>query len=75
MTAEKSKTGLKMKYFILKPKGNNAYAKASRAAMKAYADSIQKENFLLALDLEKWLQKLSMGKTHPKICGCGYCDN
>lgn len=29
--------GLKMKYFVLKPAGDDAYAKASRAAMNRYA--------------------------------------
>lgn len=29
--------GLMMKYFVLKPRGNDAYAAASRAAMHAYA--------------------------------------
>lgn len=46
--------GLKMKYFVLKPKGNNPYAKASRAAMFAYSKSIEDENYKLAIDLEQW---------------------
>ena len=28
--------GLEMKYFVLKPSGNNEHARASRAAMQAY---------------------------------------
>ena len=30
-------TGLSMKYFVLKPAGDDAYAKASRCAMRKYA--------------------------------------
>lgn len=47
-------SGLEMKYFVLKPKGDNPYAKASRAALKAYADSIQEENAQLCHDLHLW---------------------
>ena len=37
-------TGLKMKYFVLKPSGGDKYAEASRKAMRAYANHIQGEN-------------------------------
>lgn len=47
-------TGLQMKYFILKPKGNDPYAEASRCAMYAYAQSIEPENPELADDLMEW---------------------
>lgn len=49
--------GLKMKYFVLKPKGgfNDAYAKASRAAIKAYADAVLAENPNLSHDLHMWV--------------------
>ena len=43
-----------MKYFVLKPSGNDAYAIASRAAMRAYADSIKNEDEVLALELYEW---------------------
>lgn len=46
--------GLKMKYFVLKPAGNSPYAKASRSAMRAYAEIICDENYKLAIDLEQW---------------------
>ena len=46
--------GLKMKYFVLKPAGNDAYAQASRAAMKAYAEAIKDENVQLNHDLHMW---------------------
>ena len=41
-------TGLEMKYFVLKPRGNDRYAAASRAAMRRYADVIVGENPALA---------------------------
>lgn len=46
--------GLQMKYFVLKPHGDDAYAKASRAAMRAYANHIAEENKLLCDDLREW---------------------
>jgi hypothetical protein len=45
---------LQMKYFVLKPAGDDAYAKASRDAMQAYARSIRDENPGLYADLETW---------------------
>ena len=47
-------TGLQMKYFVLKPRGDDQYAKASRVAMRAYAVSIRQENPELANSLVKW---------------------
>jgi len=49
-------SGLEMKYFVIKPKGDfhDPYAKASRAAIKAYAEAILDENPQLYGDLEKW---------------------
>lgn len=47
-------SGLQMKYFVLKPNGNDRYARASRVAMRAYARSIDRENPELALQLEEW---------------------
>jgi len=51
--------GLIMKYFVLfvlKPKGSNAYARASRAAMLTYAKEIRRENPELAEELLAWSQ-------------------
>lgn len=45
---------LQMKYFVLKPKGNDSYALASRKAMRAYATSIASENKELSRDLFDW---------------------
>ena len=47
-------SGLMMKYFVLKPKGNDPYAEASRCAMYAYAQSIEEENPDLSSDLIEW---------------------
>lgn len=48
-------SGLQLKYFTLKPKGENAYAEASRIAMLAYASAIEAENLYLAQDLRQWV--------------------
>ena len=47
-------TGLEMKYFVLKPRGDTPYAAASRTAMKAYANVIRDENPQLYHDLLNW---------------------
>jgi len=46
--------GLLMKYFVLKPKGNDPYAKASREALLKYAEFIEGENPEMASDLRHW---------------------
>lgn len=46
--------GLEMKYFVLKPAGNDKYAAASRKAMRAYADFIRDENPVLSDELRDW---------------------
>ncbi len=47
-------TGLQMKYFVLKPAGDDPYAQASRNAMREYAKYIQGENIELSHDLDMW---------------------
>ena len=47
--------GVLMKYFVLKPSGNDVYAYASRSAMERYALIIRKENPQLADDLIAWV--------------------
>ncbi len=42
------------KYFVLKPRGDNPYATASRAAMRQYAKAIQSVNPTLCDELRKW---------------------
>lgn len=49
--------GLLMKYFVLRPKGNDIHATASRAAMRTYADRIQSENPKLAQEIHDWVSK------------------
>lgn len=46
--------GLVMKYFVLKPKGDDIYAQASRRAMRSYARLVQHENPTLAKQLTDW---------------------
>ncbi len=49
--------GLVMKYFVLKPTGSTPYHRASRDAMRAYADSIGEHNRSLAEELHKWADR------------------
>ena len=62
--------GLEMKYFVLKPEGNDRYAAAARKAMRAYAHHIGVENTLLARDLLKWSHdetvKMQIGMTEKE---------
>jgi hypothetical protein len=46
--------GIMMKYFVLKPAGDDAYASASRIAMLAYAKHIKDTNPDLCRDLTEW---------------------
>ncbi len=50
-------SGLLLKYFVLKPAGTDAYAKASRAAMRKYAAMIREENSELSNDLREWADR------------------
>lgn len=47
--------GLKMRYFVLKPKGHDVYAEASRLAMEAYAAAIKADNPELSTSLRSWV--------------------
>lgn len=49
--------GLLMKYFVLKPRGMDWHANASRAAMLAYADVISGHEPELAKELRAWVQQ------------------
>jgi len=46
--------GLILKYFVLKPKGEDIYAKASRTAMHAYARTIKDANPEFARQVAEW---------------------
>jgi hypothetical protein len=50
----KAEKGLAMKYFVLKPRGSDPYAEASRAAMLSYSGSIRGFDPELAGDLYSW---------------------
>lgn len=58
--------GLLMKYFVLNPSKKDAYGKASRKAMKAYAVSIFDENEELAKDLVRWIESLETESKRKK---------
>lgn len=45
---------LEMKYFVLKPRGFERHAIASRKAMRAYATAIEDEDRDLATALRLW---------------------
>ena len=45
---------LEMKYFVLKPKGDSAFAVASRAAMRTYAIEIRNADMDLCRQLIDW---------------------
>ena len=47
--------GLMMKYFVLKPGGDDVYARASRAAMMTYAAIIYGDNPTFTQDIEQWV--------------------
>ena len=51
----REESGFRMKYFVLNPSTNTPYGIASRAALKAYADSIMLVNKRLHDDIYKWL--------------------
>ena len=46
-----------MKYFVLKPHGEDIYAKASRIAMRNYSNTIATENPELAEELLVWANR------------------
>ena len=63
-------TGLQMKYFVLKPHGNDVYAAASRAAMRSYANMIREENREMSDQLREWADReqiLAKACTHPGV--------
>lgn len=60
-------SGLEMKYFVLKPRGNDAYAAASRKALRAYSSQIEEENPELGRQLRGWANKESMAALEAAI--------
>lgn len=58
--------GLQMKYFILHPTKDSPYGSAPRAAMRAYAAAIDREDPRLSQDLIAWVERIGRdlkGKT------------
>lgn len=49
---------LQMKYFVLKPRGTSPYHVASRAALRAYADSILPANPQLSQEIHDWVKEM-----------------
>ncbi len=49
--------GLTMKYFVLKPAGDDIYARASRMAMRKYADAIAQDNPEFTHDIRNWVDQ------------------
>ena len=47
-----------LKYFVLKPKGTDIYARASRIAMNKYAEIIEEDDPELAKHLYEWTTKM-----------------
>lgn len=47
-------SGLQMKYFVLKPAGDDVYSAASRKAMRTYASHISQESPELCKELREW---------------------
>jgi hypothetical protein len=50
--------GLLMKYFVVNPNKRDWHGDASRAAIRAYAASVEAANPLLSSDLKAWLKRL-----------------
>lgn len=57
-----------MKYFVLKPKGKDAFAAASRAAMLRYSDMIKAHDPQLAEQLYQWATT-EAAEAHPGMAG------
>lgn len=60
-------SGLEMKYFVLKPRGSDSYARASRAAMRRYADLIVGDNPAMAEGLRNWANAEHEASLEPSL--------
>jgi hypothetical protein len=45
---------MELKYFVLKPRGKDVYAKSARLAMRVFAEGIKSVNSKLANELMEW---------------------
>jgi len=50
--------GLFLKYFVLNPNKKDWHGKASRVAIKAYADTMRQDNPVFAHDLDEWVKRI-----------------
>jgi hypothetical protein len=57
-------SGLQMKYFVLKPKGDDIYSVASRKAMRAYALAVSLDNPELCDELRNWADDEMLKSKH-----------
>jgi hypothetical protein len=60
-------SGLIMKYFVLKPRGSDPYAKASRGAMRSYAAAIHATDPEMADALYAWADSEAKAGAHAVI--------
>lgn len=60
-------SGLKFKYFVLKPEGDDDYAAASKVAISAYATRIRNVDPELATDLREWVDSLIFKQTRQTV--------
>ena len=60
---------LQMKYFVLKPAGDDEFAEASRRAMQAYADHIEDEHSVFARKLSQWANNETVAAERRTIGG------
>ena len=62
---------MNIKYFVLKPGGKSAYAKASRTAMRLFATEIEASDPKLANAVKSWAydeeRKIIVEGTHEAI--------
>jgi len=64
-------SGIMLKYFVLKPKGTSQFAKASRAAMRTFAQAMRGDgpdhNNELAQDVRDWAEAEAILAERPKL--------
>ena len=60
---------LDMKYFVLKPNGDDMYSLASRLAMRSYAYAIVEHDPELAKAMLEWANREMENARGGEICG------
>jgi hypothetical protein len=61
-SCDENNMDLQMKYFVLKPAGNDLFALASRRAMRVYAETVAKEHPDFANQIREWVNR-EIGKS------------